>query len=72
MSLNLPLSEAEQSLSEATHQGKTIKVGDTVVVHHAGERQVVTVSGILKKSNHFWVGYHDNQHFCPWPLVNLK
>ena len=72
MSHPLPLAQLEQYFSEVSHQGKTIKVGDTVVVHHAGQRQPVTVSGILLKSNHYWIGYHNNQFFCPWPLVNLK
>jgi hypothetical protein len=72
MNHSLPLSEPEAFFPEVSHQGKTIKVGDTVLVHHAGQRQTVIVSGILKKQNHYWVAYNENKHFCPWPLVSLK
>lgn len=65
----LPLSEPDQSFTELHHQGKRIKVGDTVVVHHAGERKTVTVTSLIKRNNHFWVGYADDRHLCPWPLV---
>jgi hypothetical protein len=71
MSELLPLSE-DGFFDEVTHQGKTIKVGDEVVVNHAGRQQVVTVSSISRKQDHYWVGYLDDQHFCPWPLVQLK
>jgi hypothetical protein len=67
----IPLSEPEQTFAAITHQGKAVKVGDQVVVHHAGTRITVTVDSIIKRDNHFWVGYDNNQHFCPWPMVSV-
>jgi hypothetical protein len=65
----IPLSAPEQTLTDVTHQGKTIRVGDKVIVHHSGDRRTVTVDSIVKRDNHYWVGYNNGQHFCPWPLV---
>ena len=67
----IPLEAPEQFFETATHQNKTIMVGDQVIVHHNGDRRTVTVSSILKRKNHFWVGYDKNQHYCPWPLVQI-
>ena len=67
----IPLPQPDQPFTEVTHQGKQIKIGDEVIVHNAGERHTVTVSSITKRSNHYWVGYANNQHFCPWPLVQI-
>lgn len=64
----LPLAQ-EESFDEVTHQGKTIKVGDKVVVREAGAEKVVEVTSLIKKQGHYWVGYETNQHFYPWPLV---
>lgn len=71
MSQALPVS-GEEYFDEVSHQGKTIKVGDWVIVPDAGQKIEVEVSGILKKQGHYWVGYQQNQRFCPWPLVRLK
>jgi len=59
----------EEHFDEVSHQGKTIKVGDKVIVRQAGEEKVVEVTSIAKKQGHFWVGYNTNQHFYPWPLI---
>ncbi|MCL4299452.1 MAG: hypothetical protein KJ077_27195 [Anaerolineae bacterium] len=66
----LPLSQ-EEYFDKVSHQGKTIKVGDKVVVREAGEEKTVEVTSIIKKQGHFWVGYEANQHSYPWPLVRL-
>jgi hypothetical protein len=29
------------------------------------------VSSLIKRDNHYWVGYAENQHMCPWPLVQI-
>ena len=70
MSISLPMADQE-NFDEVNHQGKHIKVGDKVVVQQAGEETVVEVSSISKKQGHYWVGYDDDNHFCPWPLVRL-
>ncbi len=67
----LPLTEPEQTFTELHLQGKHLKIGDAVVVHHAGERKTVTVSSLIKRNNHYWVGYADDRHMCPWPLVQV-
>ena len=72
MTHSLPVINPEESFSEVTHQSKTLKVGDTVLVQQAGVNQQVIISGILKRSGHYWVGYENNKHYCPWPLVQLK
>jgi hypothetical protein len=61
----------EEYFDKVTYQGKTIKVGDRVIVRQAGEEKVVEVTSIIKKQGHFWVGYEANQQFFPWPLVRL-
>jgi hypothetical protein len=71
MHQQLPITKSEEALDEVSYQGKTIKVGDTVLVHHAGQQQEVEVSSILKKNGHYWVGYQADSRFCPWPLVQL-
>ena len=65
----IPLGAQEQSFETVTYQNKTITVGDRVTVHHSGDRRTVAVTGIVKRENHLWVGYDNNRHFCPWPLV---
>lgn len=71
MSDHLPLAN-EEYFDEVSYQGKTIKIGDKVIVIQAGQQREVEVSSILKKQNHYWVGYEDNSQFCPWPLVKLE
>ena len=71
MNLNLPMA-VDAYLHEVNHQGKIIRVGDIVIVQQAGETKMVEVSSIVKKQDHYWVGYDDNAQFCPWPLVRLK
>ncbi|MFQ5614253.1 MAG: hypothetical protein ACE5H9_19190 [Anaerolineae bacterium] len=68
MSEPLPLA-GEEYLEQVEYQGKTIRVGDAVIVPEAGQQRRVEVSSILKKQGHYWVGYDDNRRFCPWPLV---
>jgi hypothetical protein len=68
MSVQLPTME-EEHFDEVTHQGKTLKVGDKIIVREVGEERIVEVTSIVKKQGHFWVGYEANQHFYPWPLV---
>ncbi len=70
MSQPLPMAQKEY-FEEVTHQGKTIKVGDKVLVNHAGQKQMVEVSSIFKKQQHYWVAYNHNQHVCPWPLAQV-
>ena len=65
---SLPIIDDEQ-FDEVNHQGKRLKVGDTVMVPQAGQQLVVTISSLVKRQGHYWVGYQDNQHFCPWPLT---
>lgn len=65
----IPLEAPELTFETATHQNKTITVGDQVTVHHSGDRRIVMVSSIVKRENHFWVGYDKNRHYCPWTLV---
>ena len=72
MTHSLPIIEPEESFAKVTHQGKTLNVGDTVFVQHSGTKKEVQISSILKRSGHYWVGYENNQHYCPWPLVQLK
>jgi hypothetical protein len=67
----IPLGATEQFFETATHQNKTITVGDKVTVHHSGERRTVTVSSIVKRDNHFWVGFDRDRYYCPWPLVQM-
>ena len=71
MSYNLPMAE-EEYFDEVEHQGKVIKKGDTVMVSQAGKDIAVKVSSIIRKQGHYWVGYNNNAHYCPWPLVRLK
>lgn len=71
MNINLPMME-EEHFDEVKHQGKIISVGDSVIVPQAGQQRLVTVSSISKKQGHYWVGYDDNAHFCPWPLARLQ
>ena len=61
----------EEYFDEVSHQGKTIKVGDKVIVWQAGEEKIVEVTSIVKKQGHYWVGYEANQQFYPWPLIRL-
>ena len=68
----LPMADATEFFDQVTHQGKTVKVGDRVMVSQAGQSIEVEVSTISKKQNHYWVGYDDNRQFCPWPLVRVK
>ena len=68
----LPMADAIEFFDQVTHQGKTVKVGDRVMVSQAGQSIEVEVSVITKKQNHYWVGYDDNRQFCPWPLVKVK
>jgi len=70
MSISLPMADQE-NFDEVSHQGKRLKVGDRVIVPQAGEERVVEVSSLSKKQGHYWVGYDDDTHFCPWPLVRL-
>ena len=70
MSVQLPIMGEEQ-FDEVTHQSKTIKVGDRVIVREAGEEKVVEVTSLVKKQGHYWVGYEANRQFYPWPLVRL-
>lgn len=72
MTHSLPVIEPEESFAEVTHQGKTLKVGDLVFVQQTGAKIEVEISSILKRSGHYWVGYNNNQSYCPWPLVQLK
>ena len=71
MNEQIPLAN-EEFFDEVSYQGKTIKVGDSVMVQRAGQSLEVEVSSIKKMQNHFWVGYDTNKHFCPWPLVRLR
>ena len=68
----LPMADATEFFDQVTHQGKTVKVGDQVMVSQAGQSIEVEVSTISKKQNHYWVGYDENRQFCPWPLVRVK
>jgi hypothetical protein len=68
----LPLANDEEFFQEVTHQGKTIKVGDQVIVVVAGETRLVEVTSLVKRQGHYWVGYDADQHYYPWPLVRLK
>jgi hypothetical protein len=68
--MELPLAQ-EEFFDQVTYQGKTIKVGDKVIVRQAGEEKTVEVTSLVKKQGHYWVGYEANQHFYPWPLVRL-
>ena len=63
-----PLFE-DEFFDKVSRQGKTIAVGDKVVVNHAGQRREAVVTSISRKQGHYWVGYDENQHVCPWPLV---
>lgn len=65
---SLPLFNDEH-FDEVTHQGKQLKVGQPVLVPQAGQTQRVIVTSLVKRQGHYWVGYHDNQKFCPWPLA---
>ena len=68
----MPNGSGEEFFETVTYQGKTISVGNRVVVRQAGQKKVVEVSGIRKNRGHYWVGYNDNKDFCPWPLVSLE
>ncbi len=68
MSHALPMAE-EEYFDEVEYQSQTIKVGDTVIVHHTGEEKMVEVTSLSKKQGHYWVGFDHNNHVCPWPLV---
>lgn len=68
--MELPLAQ-EEYFDEVTHQGKTIKVGDKVIVREAGEEKTMEVTSIVRKQGHYWVGYEVNRQFYPWPLVRL-
>ena len=67
----LPMAE-EASFNEISHQGKTIRVGDEIIIREAGETRTATVSSIVQRQGHYWVGYDDNAKFYPWPLVQKK
>jgi hypothetical protein len=69
--LMLPMASDEEFFEEVTHQGKTIKVGDQVIIQAAGESHTVEVTRLVKRQGHYWVGY-DSDQFYPWPLVKLK
>ena len=68
----LPLADNVEYFEEVTYQGKTIKVGDTVIVSQTGQQKAVVVNRITKKQNHYWVGYDGDKGICPWPLVRVK
>lgn len=70
MSHQIPLNE-KAFFNEVSHQGKTIKVGDQVIVPQAGQSRVVEVRSISLTQGHYWIGYDANQ-VCPWPLVRLQ
>lgn len=72
MSHRLPMADDVEYFETVTHQGKTIKVGETVFVSKAGRQVQVEVSSIVKKQNHYWVGYDENSGLCPWPLVKVS
>ena len=67
----LPMASDEEFFETVTHQGKTIKVGDQVVIQAAGDSRTVEVTSLVKRQGHYWVGYEGKQ-FYPWPLVRLK
>ncbi|MCB0213173.1 MAG: hypothetical protein KDJ52_27775 [Anaerolineae bacterium] len=67
----LPMANNAEYFQEVTHQGKTIKVGDTVLVSQTGQQKKVVVSRIVKKQNHYWVSYDGDKGICPWPLVRV-
>ncbi len=69
--INLEPSTEPEQFDQVNHQGKTIQVGDRVLISRAGQQQEVTVSSIIKKQGHFWVGYDADTHFCPWPIVQM-
>ncbi len=69
--MNIPLDDRE-FFENVKYQGKRIKVGDSVIVRQAGQTRQVEVSGIFKSQGHYWVGYEENQQFCPWPLVQVS
>ena len=71
MSIELPLVE-DGHFDKVEYQGKIINVGDSVIIQQAGQEKVVVVSGIKRQQGHYWVGYDENNHFCPWPLVRLS
>ncbi|MEM7348126.1 MAG: hypothetical protein AAF485_28170 [Chloroflexota bacterium] len=62
----------EEYFETVTYGGKTISVGDEVIVPHLGKMQLVEVTSLVKKQDHYWVGYDANQKLVPWPLVKLK
>ena len=70
MTIKLPMA-TEEHFTDVEHQGKQIKVGDIVLVREAGTQKSVAVSSIVKKQDHYWVGYNDNARYCPWPLVQV-
>jgi len=72
MTIKLPMAKEEEMFEQVDHQGKTIKIGDSVLVLQAGQQQEVVVSSLVKKQNHYWVGYNNDKQYCPWPLVRRK
>ena len=60
-----------EHFEEVNHQGKTLKVGDEVIVNQAGQVRTVVVSSISRKQGHYWVAYDNDARLCPWSLVRL-
>jgi len=69
--ISLDQSDGPEYFKEVNHQGKTLRVGDEVIVNQAGQVRTVVVSSITRKQGHFWVGYDEDARVCPWPLVRL-
>ncbi len=67
--INLQSSNDPEYFDEVNHQNKTIKVGDEIIVNQAGQNKTVTVSCLFRKQGHYWVGYENDAHVCPWPLM---
>ncbi|MDX1524099.1 MAG: hypothetical protein R3264_20890 [Anaerolineae bacterium] len=67
---DLPIID-DESFDEVNYQGKAIQVGQAVVIQEAGRQKTVTVTSLVKRQGHYWVGYDQDQRFCPWPLVRL-
>ena len=73
--INLQSTDGPQQFEEVSHQGKTIRLGDTVLVNHKGQSKEVVVSSLTERQGHYWVGYDEDTHSCPWPLarpINTK